>query len=125
MRVQFFVVLRAFLFHTVFIPYQPVRALIIGFTQTLLHDRRVCLAKITFFVATGTTAATIPVDAVDECDQACLEERTRIIQERRAMMRQSRSSVNRQGVFELSRQRAALYNTTYRGATCPPGVPCL
>eukprot|EP00566_Odontella_aurita_P009228 CAMPEP_0113547082 /NCGR_PEP_ID=MMETSP0015_2-20120614/12156_1 /TAXON_ID=2838 /ORGANISM="Odontella" /LENGTH=507 /DNA_ID=CAMNT_0000447593 /DNA_START=40 /DNA_END=1566 /DNA_ORIENTATION=+ /assembly_acc=CAM_ASM_000160 len=59
------------------------------------------------------------------CDGECLEKRKRMIEERRAMMRQSRSSTSRQDVFDLSRQRAALYNATYQGASCPPGVPCL
>ena len=62
--------------------------------------------------------------ATEECDSECLAERQRIIQERRAMMQQSRTTRNRQDMFDLSRQRAALYNTTYQGATCRPGVPC-
>jgi peptide deformylase len=49
------------------------------------------------------------------CDEACLEERKRRIQERRAMMQQSRSSTNRGEVLELSRQRALMYGTTYKG----------
>ena len=59
------------------------------------------------------------------CDEECLNERRRIIEGRRAMMRQARSSTSRQDVFELSQQRAALYNATYQGAFCPPGIPCL
>jgi peptide deformylase len=59
------------------------------------------------------------------CDESCLQERKRIIQERRAMMNQSRSSTKRSDVFELSKQRAALYGTQYQGASCPPGVPCI
>jgi hypothetical protein len=52
--------------------------------------------------------------------------RLKVIQERRAMMKQSRTTTNRQDMFDLSRQRAALYNTTYQGIqTCPPYVPCL
>ena len=58
------------------------------------------------------------------CDEACRQERLRVIRERRAMMQQSRSSTSRQEVFDLSRQRATLYNTTYQGASCPPGIPC-
>ena len=63
--------------------------------------------------------------AVEECDEACREKRLQIIRERRAMMQQSRSTSSRQEVFDLSRQRATLYNTTYQGAACPPGIPCL
>jgi peptide deformylase len=64
--------------------------------------------------------------AASTCNEACLAERTRIIEQRRAMMRQSRSNTNREEVFRLSQQRAALiYNTTYQGAQCLPGVPCI
>lgn len=59
------------------------------------------------------------------CDAFCLEERKRIIQERRAMMNQSRSNTKRSDVFELSKQRAAMYGTQYQGASCPPNVPCI
>lgn len=60
-----------------------------------------------------------------ECNEACLQERKRIIQERRAMMNQSRTNTKRSDLFELSRQRATLYNTSYKGAACPPnGIPC-
>eukprot|EP00985_Skeletonema_marinoi_P008231 scaffold3691_cov79-Skeletonema_marinoi.AAC.2 len=55
------------------------------------------------------------------CDDACLEERRRRIEERRAMMKQSRSSTNRGDVLELSRQRALMYGTSYKGlspSTC-------
>ena len=43
----------------------------------------------------------------------------------RARMAQARSSTRREDVFELSRQRAALYNTTSRAWSCPPGMPCI
>lgn len=62
---------------------------------------------------------------VDDCDEACKEDRRHRIEDRRAMMRQSRSSTSRQDVFDLSRQRAKLYGTDYRGATCLRGIPCL
>ena len=67
----------------------------------------------------------------DECDSTCLEERRRIIEDRRAMMLQSKTNTRRQDVFELSRQRAAMYNATYRGMECPPvsanglSIPCI
>mmetsp|Transcript_49272 Transcript_49272/g.96388 ORF Transcript_49272/g.96388 Transcript_49272/m.96388 type:complete len:404 (+) Transcript_49272:64-1275(+) len=60
-----------------------------------------------------------------ECDKECLARRKVIIEERRAMMMQSRSTTRRQDMFELSRQRAMLYNTTYNGMDCVPGIPCL
>ena len=40
------------------------------------------------------------------------------------MMRQSRSSTSRQEVFDLSRQRAKLYDTQSRAASCIDGIPC-
>ena len=58
------------------------------------------------------------------CDDACLEERRRRVEERRAMMRQSRSSTSRQEVFDLSRQRAKLYDAQSRAASCIDGIPC-
>ena len=54
-------------------------------------------------------------DTAPSRDQTCLEERKRRIQERRAMMQQSRSSTNRGEVLELSRQRALMYGTRYEG----------
>ena len=46
--------------------------------------------------------------------------------ERRKLMELSRSSNDRQRYFDLSRQRASVvYNTTYRGASCVPGLPCI
>ena len=49
------------------------------------------------------------------CDQNCLNERKRIIAERRAMMQQSRSNNRREDVLELSQQRAKLYGSQYQG----------
>eukprot|EP00979_Chaetoceros_neogracilis_P008190 scaffold1818_cov326-Chaetoceros_neogracile.AAC.1 len=66
----------------------------------------------------------IPSDTVNPCDEDCREKRRIIIEERRAMMKQSKST-GRSEVFELSRQRANLYGTKYQGASCPPGVPCI
>lgn len=60
-----------------------------------------------------------------ECDDECIAKRKKIIAERRAMMMQARTTTKRQDMFDLSRQRATLYNTTYQGASCAPGVPCL
>jgi hypothetical protein len=92
-----------------------------------LSPRRDALTAI--IIGTLATVGTPSWAANDEtdlrCDDECLAERRRIIQERRAMMQQSRTTTRRQDLFDLSRQRAALYNTTYQGASCAPGVPCL
>lgn len=56
-----------------------------------------------------------PDSAARSCDYECHEERKRRIQQRRAMMEQSRSLKNRGDVLELSRQRALLYGTVYKG----------
>ena len=48
-----------------------------------------------------------------------------MIAERRKLFQQSRTDRDRASVLALSRQRAALYNTTFRGASCIPGIPCL
>jgi hypothetical protein len=55
-----------------------------------------------------------------ECDDECKQR----IADRRALFEQSRTTSNRQVLFDLSRQRAALYNTTYQGASCIKGLPC-
>jgi len=47
------------------------------------------------------------------------------IAERRALFEQSRTTGDRQKILDLSRQRAAMYNTTFRGVSCIPGLPCL
>ena len=59
--------------------------------------------------------------AAAECDTACKQ----AIADRRALFEQSRTTNDRQKILDLSRQRAALYNTTFRGASCIPGIPCL
>lgn len=73
----------------------------------------------------STAAATTTSQVAPSCDESCLAARQRILENRRQLMRQSRSNTQRSDVLELSRQRAALYNTTYQGVTCPPGIPCL
>ena len=50
-----------------------------------------------------------------ECDESCIEARKARIEERRALMRQSRSNTNRGDVLKLSEQRAALYGSSYGG----------
>jgi hypothetical protein len=57
----------------------------------------------------------IAVDTTTMCDQNCVNERKRIIDERRAMMQQSRSNNRREDVLELSQQRAKLYGSQYQG----------
>ncbi|EED88398.1 predicted protein [Thalassiosira pseudonana CCMP1335] len=56
-----------------------------------------------------------PNTTARDCDNTCMEERKRIIAERRAMMKQSRSNTNRGDVLKLSEQRATLYGTSYSG----------
>ena len=56
-----------------------------------------------------------------ECDEACKAR----IAERRQLFEQSRTTNDRQKILDLSRQRAALYNTTFQGASCISGLPCL
>jgi hypothetical protein len=75
--------------------------------------------------ATTSDENDIPRSTPLECDDECIQNRKRIIQERRAMMRQSQTTTRRQDMFELSQQRALLYNTTYQGSFCLPGIPCL
>ncbi|GFH43810.1 hypothetical protein CTEN210_00283 [Chaetoceros tenuissimus] len=72
----------------------------------------------------NTNSNTNQAPVVEECDEDCKQKRLERIKERRAMMQQSRST-GRAEVFELSKQRAALYGTTYQGASCPPGIPCI
>ena len=62
-------------------------------------------------------------DSVEACDAACRQR----IADRRALFEQSRTTSDRQKILDLSRQRAAMYNTTFRGADCNafPGIPCL
>ena len=53
------------------------------------------------------------------------EELKQRLRERRQLMEASRSSNSRQSYLDLSRQRAALYNTTSKAVSCPPNIPCL
>lgn len=75
-------------------------------------------------IASNSTSGSGSTSAI-ECDEECKEQRRRRIEERRAMMRQSRSTSSRQEVFELSKQRARLYGSDYKGANCIDGVPCI
>ncbi|KAL7529967.1 hypothetical protein ACHAWF_003177 [Thalassiosira exigua] len=49
------------------------------------------------------------------CDSNCQEERRRLVEQRRAMMKQSRSNTRRADVLELSQQRASLYGSDFKG----------
>lgn len=49
------------------------------------------------------------------CDQNCVYKRKRIIEERRAVMQQSKSNSKRVDVLELSQHRATLYESQYQG----------
>lgn len=68
--------------------------------------------------------ALVPAAWADDtvaCDEACKQR----IADRRALFEQSRTNRNRQDLLDLSRQRAALYNTTFQGGSCIPGIPCI
>jgi hypothetical protein len=68
-----------------------------------------------------------PMNQETEEEKAKQQEQLRQrMMERRQLMEASRSSNSRQSYLDLSKQRASLvYNTTYRGVTCPPNIPCL
>ena len=76
------------------------------------------------FVLMASTLSTAAAEG-EGTSQDDATERARLIARRRAQMEQSRSRSDRQVYFDLSRQRAALYNTTYQGADCVPGIPCI
>ena len=98
-----------------------LHAIILG----LASVRSLSPTRRTIIIAPAATV--LPVFAADDDDAAAraaaLQEK---LAERRKLMELSRSSNDRQRYFDLSRQRAsAVYNTTYRGATCVPGLPCI
>lgn len=71
------------------------------------------------------SAATTTLTGTDEEEERRRqEELLQRIRERRQLMEASRSSNSRQSYLDLSRQRAALYNTTSKAVSCPPNVPC-
>ena len=83
--------------------------------------RRIIIAP----AATALPVVALPALAEDDeaARAAALQAK---LAERRKLMELSRSSNDRQRYFDLSRQRAsAVYNTTYRGASCVPGLPCI
>ena len=83
--------------------------------------RRIIIAP----AATALSVVALPALAEDDeaARAAALQEK---LAERRKLMELSRSSNDRQRYFDLSRQRASVvYNTTYQGASCVPGLPCI
>jgi hypothetical protein len=73
---------------------------------------------------TTTTLSMSEEEEEQQQRQAALGVQQRL-QERRQLMEASRSSNSRQSYLDLSRQRAALYNTTSKAVSCPPSIPCL
>jgi len=93
-------------------------------TPAVASRRKLLGDTVVFTFALLKPGPTYSIDDVQpECDASCREGRLRVIRERRAIMQQSKTG-SRQDLFDLSQQRAALYNTTYQGASCISGVPC-
>ena len=91
---------------------------------TLLDRRAVLTGGTAAVLATAVARPSFaeePAAAAPACDEAC----RRMLAERRALFQQSRTTSDRQVILDLSRQRAKLYNTTFRGASCIPGIPCI
>lgn len=126
------VIVTLHIFPCVFLPkhglVSPIEALAPTSRRDVMHRS---LTSAAAFVVSSQQQQVVAADSVTSstlappCDDVCLEERKKRIIQRRAMMQQSRTTTKRSDMFELSQQRAKLYNTTYRGASCPPGVPCL
>jgi hypothetical protein len=76
-------------------------------------------------VTSSTSASTRPPLSEEEEEQAAAAAVQQRLLERRQLMQASRSSNSRQSYLDLSRQRAALYNTTSQAVSCPPNIPCL
>jgi len=103
-----------------------MRALLVGLCALLglgLSPARRALLQAPAAAATWS-ASRAPAAAADE-DEAAAAALAAKLAARRQLLEASRSSTNRQREFDLSAQRAALYNTTSRAWACPPGVPCL
>ena len=102
--------------------------------KSSLWNRKDTISAVAIMITSGGVGCISPSNANEEQDgpqlsdeerQQRQEELKQRILERRKLMEASRSSNNRQSYLDLSRQRAALYNTTFQGVTCPPNVPCL
>ena len=97
-----------------------LHAIILG----LASVRSLSPTRRTIIIATPATA--LPVFAAEDEDAAARAALQAKLAERRKLMELSRSSNDRQRYFDLSRQRASVvYNTTYQGAECIPGLPCI
>ena len=97
-----------------------LHAIILG----LASVRSLSPTRRTIIIATPATA--LPVFAAEDEDAAARAALQAKLAERRKLMELSRSSNDRQRYFDLSRQRASVvYNTTYQGASCVPGLPCI
>ena len=97
-----------------------LHAIILG----LASVRSLSPTRRTIIIATPATA--LPVFAAEDEDAAARAALQAKLAERRKLMELSRSSNDRQRYFDLSRQRASVvYNTTYQGAACIPGLPCI
>ena len=105
-----------------------------GFMPKLLHAiilvsvRSLSTTRRRIIIAPAATALpVVALPALAEDDEAARAAALQAkLAERRKLMELSRSSNDRQRYFDLSRQRAsAVYNTTYRGASCVPGLPCI
>ena len=95
-----------------------LHAIIFASVRSLSPTRR------TIIIATPATA--LPVFAAEDEDAAARAALQAKLAERRKLIELSRSSNDRQRYFDLSRQRASVvYNTTYQGASCVPGLPCI
>ena len=102
-----------------------LRRTVLAAAATLLFPPRELLRSATAgtapVLATAEPAAAPAAEQAVACDEACRQR----IADRRAIFAQSRTTTSRQNMMDLSKQRAALYNTTYQGASCIPGIPCL
>ena len=85
-----------------------------------LGRRDSLMASLAAFAAFGRGPRRHGAALAAECDDACKQ---RIV-DRRALFEQSRTTSDRQKILDLSRQRAVMYNTTFQGASCIPGLPC-
>ena len=102
-----------------------LHAIILGLAsvRSLSTTRR----RIIIATPAATALPVVALPALAEDDEAARAAALQAkLAERRKLMELSRSSNDRQRYFDLSRQRASVvYNTTYRGASCVPGLPCI
>jgi len=104
---------------------QPVQA-----TPKMLHElhsvlsrqRRKLASTFCALFASRAFARFYPEAAL--ASEACNDECKLRIAERRMLFEQSRTTNDRQKILALSKQRAAMYNTTFKGASCIQGLPC-